>query len=266
MSIILGSDYIYNKNLCDFKKYILTVPLSKILKQIKKVLLSLNIEVVRPLKTDLDICRSLWVRDSIVNINNKLLLLPLHNFSDRSPLEWRSIPVKGKQMTIFPNEEYDLEGGDIIQDVNTIFLGINGRTNRKGLNYIKDNYKGKTIAEINHTALHLDCCFLVLPNEKIIYSKRYISNLPDYIKTIYECISIETIIGTKVDSNLATNILIIGNNLITTNQPKFKKFREYLTKQGYNVIEINYGTFWRYGGGIRCLTQWINVPSSQKII
>ena len=52
MSIILGSDYIYNKNLCNLKKYILTVPLSKILNQIKKVLLSLNIEVVKPFLSD----------------------------------------------------------------------------------------------------------------------------------------------------------------------------------------------------------------------
>ena len=46
---------------------------------------------------------------------------------------------------------------------------------------------------------------------------------------------------------------------------KFKKFRTYLRKEGFNVIEISYGNLWREQGGIRCLTQWLDKPDAQSI-
>ena len=101
---------------------------------------------------------------------------------------------------------------------------------------------------------------MVLPDNKLFYSTRYIKNLPNNIKKNYECISVESIIGNKVDPILATNCVIINNNIITTNQSKFKKFRNYLRKLNYNVIEINYGNLWTENGGIRCLIQWIDKP------
>ena len=50
MSILLGSEYKYNKKFCKPLKYRRTIPLSKILKQIKKELEELNISVLRPKK------------------------------------------------------------------------------------------------------------------------------------------------------------------------------------------------------------------------
>ena len=50
MSILLGSEYKYNKEFCKPLKYRRTIPLSKILKQIKKELEKLNISVLRPNK------------------------------------------------------------------------------------------------------------------------------------------------------------------------------------------------------------------------
>ena len=69
----------------------------------------------------------------------------------------------------------------------------------------------------------------------------------------------------KIDPLLATNGLIIGNNIITTDQVKFSKFRKYLRTLDFNVIEIEYGTLWREKGGIRCLTQWTKKPKNQLI-
>ena len=82
---------------------------------------------------------------------------------------------------------------------------------------------------------------------------------------MYDCKTIESIIGKEIDPLLATNGLLIGNNIITTDQIKFKKFRNFLRSLGFNVIEIKYGTLWREEGGIRCLTQWLDKPREQKI-
>ena len=106
---------------------------------------------------------------------------------------------------------------------------------------------------------------MVLPGKRLIYSTRYISNLPKILKSTYECTTVESIIGKDIDPLLATNGLLIDNNIITTDQIKFKKFRNFLRSLGFNVIEIKYGTLWREEGGIRCLTQWLDKPREQKI-
>ena len=77
MSILLGSQHVYTKQKCIRRDPKLTVSLSRILSQIKKELLKFNIKVQRPLKKDLPFCNSLWVRDPFINVNNKLLMLPL---------------------------------------------------------------------------------------------------------------------------------------------------------------------------------------------
>ena len=106
---------------------------------------------------------------------------------------------------------------------------------------------------------------MILPGNKILYSKKYIKKLPKYLTDNYKSKTVESIIGKDIDPLLATNGLIIGNNIITTDQAKFKKFRTYLRKEGFNVIEISYGNLWREQGGIRCLTQWLDKPDAQSI-
>ena len=60
------------------------------------------------------------------------------------------------------------------------------------------------------------------------------------------------------EPNLGTNLLIIGNNIITIDIKKFYKFYDFLKTMGFNVILIPFFNLWKDGGGIRCLTQWID--------
>ena len=262
MSIVLGSDYKYNEKACKKPRYKRNIHTSSVLKQIKETLEDLKFKVLRPVKNDMPFCNSLWTRDSFINIDNKLVMLPLLK---RHPAEWLSIPAAYNRREIFPSYPENLEGGDVIQDGNTILVGIGKRTNEKGVEQLKSMFPKKKIIEIKHSGLHLDCCLMVLPGKKILYSKRYIKKLPKYLLDNYDCKTVESIIGDDVDPALATNGLLIGHNIITTDQPKFKKFRDYLRKLGYNVIEIRYGNLWRDDGGIRCLTQWFEKPPNQLI-
>jgi len=265
MSIILGSEYKYNKEYCKPLKYKRTISLSTILNQIKKEIQKLNIKVIRPSKKEMPFCTSLWTRDSFININNKLIMLPLQSLVTRHPDEWKTIPAAKNRRKIFPDSPENLEGGDVIQDGNRILVGLGKRTNKEGVKTLRKMLSRKKIIEINHCALHLDCCLMVLPGKKLIYSTRYIANLPKKLRTLYDCTTVESIIGKKIDPLLATNGLFIGNNIIMTDQIKFQKFRDFLRDMGFNVIEIKYGTLWREEGGIRCLTQWLDKPREQKI-
>ena len=265
MSIILGSEYKYNKNYCKPLKYKRTIPLSKILKEIKKKIENLDVNIVRPKRNKMPFCTTLWTRDSFINVDNRLVMLPLQSLATRHPDEWKTIPAAADRRMLFPDSPENLEGGDVIQDGNIILVGVGRRTNKEGVSTLRKMFPNKKIITVNHCALHLDCCLMILPGKRLIYSTRYITNLPKNLKNIYNCKTVESVIGKEIDPVLATNGLLIGNNIITTNQIKFKKFRNFLRSLGFNVIEIKYGSLWREEGGIRCLTQWLDKPSDQKI-
>lgn len=247
--IILGSSKKYlNHNKSD--KQIETE--EKILKNIKNILEKQNIKVIQPKYIkDLDIDQSLWVRDSSIVIDNQLLLLPLQNNIERRLLEYKTIPYN-KNVIIPPNKEIKIEGGDIIQLNDILFIGIYKRTNVLGYRWLKNLFLNKKIIKINHTALHLDCCFSILPNKVILYSKKYIHELPSFVSNHFYCINIDNLL--KGEPNLATNFIFLDKNTILIDN-RFKPIHKLLESFGFKLIIVNLQNIWKYGGSIRCLTQ-----------
>lgn len=259
MIAALGSDHIHNNKYCKKYKDGRFENLSKILNTIKRELKKLGVEVVRP-KKSAELCRSLWLRDTFVNINNKLYLLPKSYSNYRRPEEeLKTLNLDGHMLDLY------MDGGDLIQENNNMFLGIGKRTDISAYNGLKEKFPKKNIIKINHTALHLDCCFCVLPKKNIVYSTRYIKSLPTAIRSEYNVRTVEEFIGDSVNSNLATNVLIIKNTLLAIDMKKFSKLYDYFESLGLNVVTIPFYNLWKDGGGIRCLTQWID-KSKLRII
>lgn len=267
MSILVGRGEIFDKEVCKKQptyKYKMTVPITDIVKELSDVLKKIGINVKRPIKKKLPICHPLWVRDQCINVDNKMYFFsdPLPSTSP-SPLAIHTIPHRGKKTIV--QSEVNIDGGDIIIDKKTIYVGINKRTDHSGLKWVKKMFPKYEIIPIKHRALHLDCCFSVMPNDHLLYSKKYIVSLPQKVRKRYVCKKVEDLISDSADPNLATNNLIVGNNVITTDQGKFKNVRRYIRELGFNVIELKFGTLWRQGGGPRCLTQWLKQSNKQMI-
>lgn len=268
MSLLIGNEMVHNSDRCSTKLKDPTRPVQQILDNMDEVFTKLGIRVIRQDNIPVvdTICRALWVRDPSINIDNKIVMLP--GWSSGRKDEWKNHPyAKGTDNSFFvmPEDPENMEGGDVIQDKNRILIGLGMRTNHAGVIWLKKNMKEittqkKEIITIHHCALHLDCCLTVLTNGELFYSKKYISNLPVILHKLYKVTAIEDIIGRKVDPNLAANAVIYNQNIITTDQVKFKPLRNHWSELGYTVIEIPYGTLWRYKGGIRCLTQWLTNP------
>jgi len=272
MSILLGTPYIYNKDFCssNTSKIVSTSHKKSVLEQLEKVFDSLHIKVKRiehPKAKKLNnICSALWIRDIFVKIDNTYVLLPgLQKGDDGLIRENEYMTVA----SLFPSHIKNdvsgskMEGGDIIQDGNTILVGINKRTNKKGAAFLKYNFKQKKIITITHKSLHLDCCLCILHNNIILYSKKSVGKLPSQIESKYMCLDLETILGEKIDTNLALNFIIINKDIIVAYNSKFKPLHDFLELMGYTVHHIKFFNLHELGGGVRCLTQWINIPPNQ---
>ena len=270
--IYIGSHYIYNKEFCSYIQ--LRLRLKNTLDILEKGLKKLGLKVLTPKKYKIeDMCTALWTRDTSFLMNNKVYLLP-HMLPIKNKLksaqrvkqienEVKVIPYKDEGIVVPYN--VNLDGGDILVDDNIIFVGKNERTDNSGVKYLTYTFKDKTVIPIKHHALHLDCCFAVLPGNIVLYSTKYIKRMPSIIREKYMCIRIEDILFDTSETNLATNFLIVGKNIIAADTKKFKKLYEFLEKLGFNIILIPFENIATMGGGIRCLTQWHTLPRQQKI-
>lgn len=222
-----------------------------LLKNIKTILEKRNIKVIEPnYIKDLEIEESLWVRDSSIVIDDQAFLLPLQNNHEAQRLlEYKTIPFKKYTL---PPKGIQLEGGDILQMKTILFIGIHERTNVLGYRWIKQLFPNKHILKIHHKALHLDCCFSILPNNIILYSKKYIHELPTFVSNHFQCINVDTFI--KGETNLSTNFLFLDKTTILIDN-RFKPIHTLLKSYGFHLILVNIANMWKYGGSIRCLTQ-----------
>lgn len=246
--VILGTSQQYSKYTKSVTQHKIE---QKVLKDIKTIFEQRNIKVIEPnYIKDLEIEESLWVRDSSIVIDDRLILLPLQNNSEgQRHLEYKTIPFRKYSL---PPKGIKLEGGDILQMNTILFIGIHERTNVFAYRWIKQLYPNKHILKINHNALHLDCCFAILPNNIILYSKKYIHKLPAFVSKHFQCINVDTFL--QGETNLSTNFLFLDETTILIDH-RFKPIHTLLQSYGFHLILVNIRTIWKYGGSIRCLTQ-----------
>ena len=265
--IYLGSEYVYDDKSCNIQD---KLKLKKTLKMIEIEIKKLNVKVIRPKKLNLkNLCMSLWVRDTSINIENKIFLIPQMlktNIYDRAKnikQEVAVIPFKNES-DIVPHW-VNLDGGDIIIDKKNIFIGNGKRSDKTADLFIKLHFPKFKIINIKHHALHLDCCLGILPNKKLLYSKKYIKKLPSFLRKEYDCYCVEDYMIENRESNLATNFLLIDKTILIAYQKKFEKIYKLIESFNIKVITIPFFNIFKGGGGIRCMTQWYRLPKNQFI-
>ena len=145
-----------------------------------------------------------------------------------------------------------VEGGDVIIDRDTVYVGISGRTSPEGLNNIKKALRDHQVVPIpiEKSYLHLDCVFNVIsPTEALIFSPALRKAEIDLLSQRYELIEVNK----EEQFTMGTNVLSIGNKKIFS-LPCNKNVNKQLRKRGYEVIEVDISEIIKSGGSFRCCT------------
>lgn len=208
----------------------------------------------------------LWLRDIFVIIDNKCIICNLTTMDsmrkDRS-MEYFSVVrhlFAKYKLEYLPND-VKLEGGDVIENGDDIFIGIGERTNEAALDYIQYLFPTKNVIPIRHTDMHLDCVLSIISKNRILFSKRrtyFEKNAYMSKYTLYD-------IDEGDEGKLVTNFLIIGNNVIHSQRRENKKVIDLLKQFGFTVHIVDIKDLWKEGGGIRCMTQWSQKKGDQFI-
>lgn len=145
-----------------------------------------------------------------------------------------------------------VEGGDVLIDRDTIYVGISSRTCKNAIEELKKKHPDFKVIPISFDEkyLHLDCVFNILsPTEALIYEDALDQKTIDMLSQRY------TLLPVDADEQFAlgTNVLSIGSRRVFS-QPQNIKVNALLTANNFRVIEVDFSEIIKSGGAFRCCT------------
>lgn len=231
-----------------------------------------GVEVIRPrLIPDLN---QIFTRDIGFVIDD--LFIKSNILPDRAE-EWEAIDFVIEQIApdkfISPPSEVHIEGGDVIVWNDYIFIGTyygddyaehnTARTNNYGVEFIKELFPKKTVLDFDliksmtnprANALHLDCCFQPIGNDKgIIYEGGF--RQPNDYHQLVEIFGKENLYHIDAEGmyQMNSNVFSISPKIIVSEQ-RFNKLNQWLDEQGFTVEKIPYHEIGKQEGLLRCST------------
>lgn len=145
-----------------------------------------------------------------------------------------------------------IEGGDVIIDQDTIYVGLSNRTNQNAADHLQSlltNFKVIAIP-FKEKYLHLDCVFnVVSPEVALIYRPALTEGDIELFQSRYDLIDVSE----EEQFTLGTNVLSIGSKRILS-LPVNKGVNEQLRSRGFEVIEVDITEIIKSGGSFRCCT------------
>lgn len=145
-----------------------------------------------------------------------------------------------------------IEGGDVIIDGETIYVGLSDRTTEQAAEQLKRLLVQYNVVSIpfKEKYLHLDCIFnVVSPELALIYPNALMQEQIDYLSSRYELIEVSK----EEQFQLGTNVLSIGNKRVFS-LPINKNVNKQLRDRGFDVIEVDITEIIKSGGSFRCCT------------
>ena len=148
--------------------------------------------------------------------------------------------------------EDHIEGGDVIIDGDTIYVGLSSRTDQAAADHLLrllTNFKVVAIP-FKEKYLHLDCVFnVVSPEVALIYPKALTQKDIELFSSRYDLIEVSE----EEQFQLGTNVLGIGNKRVLS-LPVNQHVNKQLRERGFEVIEVDITEIIKSGGSFRCCT------------
>jgi N-dimethylarginine dimethylaminohydrolase len=145
-----------------------------------------------------------------------------------------------------------IEGGDVIIDGDTVYIGLSERTSKQAVDHLKNLLHHFDVKAIPFKAryLHLDCVFnVVSPELALIFPEALTKENIDFFGSRYELIEVSD----EEQFTLGTNVLGIGNKRVLS-LPVNKNVNKQLRDRGFEVIEVDITEIIKSGGSFRCCT------------
>lgn len=241
--------------------------------EVVTILKKYNVEVYHPI--NIENINQIFTRDIGFVIEDKFIKSNM--ISNRADeflgIKFLLEKICSENIVMIDSPDVRMEGGDIVLYEDHIFIGtykgkdfsecITARTNQNAVAFIRELFPHKIIKEIDlnksmtnskKNALHLDCCFQPVANNKVIIHKEAFRNKSDY-QYIEDLFGVENLfhINTNEMSEMYTNIFSIDENIVISEQ-KFTRLNDWFRNLNIIVEEVSYSEIGKQNGLIRCST------------
>lgn len=180
--------------------------------------------------------------------------------------------IKPENVISLP-EEVHVEGGDVMPCGDYIFVGtysgedyadyITARTNVDAVIALQELFPHKTVKSFElrksntdpkENALHLDCCFQPIGNDKAILHKNGFLVEKEY-QWLVDFYGKENIFEISKDEmyDMNSNIFSIAPNVVIS-EKNFTRLNTWLEEQGFTVEKVSYAEIAKQEGLLRCST------------
>ncbi|MDY6122652.1 MAG: arginine deiminase family protein [Porphyromonas sp.] len=236
------------------------------------VLEKYGVEVLRP--RSLESCNQVFARDVAFTIDDTLFVANLiADRSEETSAFEEVFKLVGERVEVLP-APIRIEGGDVLLYDDILFVGTcldgefdlykTARTNRYGIDFLKERFPRKTLLPIAlkkhdtdpaRSVLHLDCAFQPVGEGRAIY-------YPDGFATregrgvIEEIFGKENLFAVTPEEafHMNTNIFSISPTVVISEQ-QFTRLNTHMEKEwGIQVEPVPYFEISKMGGLLRCST------------
>lgn len=239
---------------------------------LNKVFEKYNVKVYRP--NVIENYNQIFSRDIAFVVENKLIksnILPDRE-KEIKAIQYILDEIDPAKI-VTTSDDVHFEGGDVMLWKNYIFIGtykgdnyenlITARTNMKGVNFIKNLFPKRIVKEFDlvksntnarENALHLDCCFKPIGENKAIIHKEGFKNEEDY-NFLVDLFGMENLFHITADEmyQMFSNVFSISPEVVVSEQ-NFTRLNTWLRSQGFVVEEIPYAEIGKLQGLLRCST------------
>ena len=148
--------------------------------------------------------------------------------------------------------EHYIEGGDVIIDGKTIFVGLGDRTSKHAIAHMQADLPDYEIIEIpfDPKYLHLDCVFNILsPTDALIFPQALQPESVEFLAERFNLIEVNA----EEQFTMGTNVLSIGQKKVFS-LPMNTNVNQKMRDKGYEIIEVDFSEITKSGGSFRCCT------------
>ena len=200
----------------------------------------LTVEVLEPLG---DFPDSVFIEDNALILEGQVVLCSMKETTRRKESSFLASTLQSRLPVIQLKPPVYIDGGDILQTEDTVFVGQSQRTNPEALKALQSLTSKRIVPIQVKEGLHLKTSVSYLGKNLLVINSSHIEADPF---REFEWIEVEE------EEAYAANCLTVGENVILP--AGFPKLEQRIRKHGFSTLAVEMSEFQKADGGVTCLS------------
>ncbi|MBF0707586.1 hypothetical protein IQ283_13395 [Alkalihalobacillus hwajinpoensis] len=207
---------------------------------------------VHELEANPELPEQVFTRDIGFTIGQELFVASMSEQVRQQETNTLKTWLKESSITYQEGLPLSMEGGDVVIDGSTVYVGESGRTSNLAIQELQKRLPDYQIEPLTLTddILHLDCVFNII-SEKValVYPHAFTSEDLKKLNARFHLIYVSK----EEQFYMGPNVLSIGQGKVVSLSQN-KRLNRVLESKGFTVLPVDFSEIIKSGGSFRCCT------------